>query len=412
MICPPMHSHLTTTCALARELLTRGDEVAVVALRDMQPKVEAEGVPYLPIGEATHPLGTVPAFQATLGASSGLAALRFSIREVRRMNQTFFAEMPGIIERYGADALIADQAEPVGGTLAEHAGIPWATLCAALPLNREPDVPPCFMPWAYSPTALGRLRNRAGYALIDLFTRGIATDIRVQRRRWGLPLYHQPDDANSPSLQVVQLAEALDFPRRQRPPGFHYVGPFKRAESQDVPFPWEALDGRPVVYASMGTLQNRMLGVFHAIATACDGLAVQLVISLGGGVRRSAVGDLRGNPLVVEFAPQMKLLERSSLFITHGGLHSTLEALLHGVPMIALPVTGDQGAVAARVEWHGAGEALAEGKRQPAHLRAAILRVQNKPAYRERARQLQQAVAATGGAKEAADLVQQKIGRR
>jgi UDP:flavonoid glycosyltransferase YjiC (YdhE family) len=50
-----------------------------------------------------------------------------------------------------------------------------------------------------------------------------------------------------------------------------------------VDFPWERLDpDRPLVYASMGTLQNGILRTFRMIAEACAGLGVQLVISLGG----------------------------------------------------------------------------------------------------------------------------------
>jgi zeaxanthin glucosyltransferase len=51
-----------------------------------------------------------------------------------------------------------------------------------------------------------------------------------------------------------------------------------------VDFPWSRLDpNRPLVYASMGTLQNGILQTFRMIAEACAGLDLQLMISLGGG---------------------------------------------------------------------------------------------------------------------------------
>ena len=43
------------------------------------------------------------------------------------------------------------------------------------------------------------------------------------------------------------------------PANFHYTGPFHDVRVRPpAPFPWERLTGRPLIYASMGTLQNRL----------------------------------------------------------------------------------------------------------------------------------------------------------
>lgn len=49
-------------------------------------------------------------------------------------------------------------------------------------------------------------------------------------------------------------------------------------------------------------------------------------------------------------APQLEVLERSTACIMHAGLNSTPESLTLGVPLVAIPITNDQPAVAARVE--------------------------------------------------------------
>jgi UDP:flavonoid glycosyltransferase YjiC (YdhE family) len=90
------------------------------------------------------------------------------------------------------------------------------------------------------------------------------------------------------------------------PANFHYTGPFHDVRVRPpAPFPWERLTGRPLIYASMGTLQNRMNHVFHAIAEACNGIDADLVISLGGGGAPEQLGELPGRPIVVGFAPQL-----------------------------------------------------------------------------------------------------------
>src|SRR5262249_56736146 len=110
-----------------------------------------------------------------------------------------------------------------------------------------------------------------------------------------------------------------------------------------VDFPWSRLDpDRPQVYASMGTLQNGILRTFRMMAEACVGLDLQLVISLGGGQDPALLGDLPGNPVVVGYAPQLDLIRRSALTISHGGLNTGLESLAWGGPMVVLPGTCDQ----------------------------------------------------------------------
>ena len=57
--------------------------------------------------------------------------------------------------------------------------------------------------------------------------------------------------------QICQEPRSFEFPRKTLPANFHFVGPPHRSETRNKTiFPWERLDGRPLVYASMGTLQN------------------------------------------------------------------------------------------------------------------------------------------------------------
>ena len=122
----------------------------------------------------------------------------------------------------------------------------------------------------------------------------------------------------------------------------------------------------------MGTLQNGVLRTFRVIAEACAGLDLQLVISLGGGQDPALLGDLPGDPVVVGYAPQLELVRRSALTISHGGLNTALESLARGVPMVVLPVAYDQPGVGARVEWSGVGRSIPVGRLTVDRLRDAV----------------------------------------
>ena len=57
--------------------------------------------------------------------------------------------------------------------------------------------------------------------------------------------------------------------------------------------------------------------------------------------------------MVVDFAPQLELLDKAAMLITHAGVNTVLEALCRGVPMVALPRNADQPGNAARIEYAG-----------------------------------------------------------
>ena len=78
--------------------------------------------------------------------------------------------------------------------------------------------------------------------------------------------------------------------------------------------------------------------------------------------------------------------------------------------MVALPITHDQPAIAARVAWSGSGVALAMQSVTASKLRDAVVRVMQTPAYRARAQQLALAIQAAGGVERAADIVEKVLG--
>src|SRR5436189_3411560 len=136
----------------------------------------------------------------------------------------------------------------------------------------------------------------------------------------------------------------------------------------------------------MGTLQNRQKHIFGIIAKACAGLDVQLVLSLGGGLKPENMEELAGEPIVVEFAPQLELLKRAAVCVTHAGLNTALECLSEGVPMVAIPVTNDQPGVAGRIAHTGTGLVVPLKKLTVKRLRAAVVRVIEDGSFKTNAR--------------------------
>ncbi|MDJ0796121.1 MAG: glycosyltransferase [Calothrix sp. MO_167.B12] len=408
IICPAAAGHLNPMTTLGYELKQRGHSVTVFGVMDAQPKILAAGLEFQPIGESSFPPGATKDLFIQLGKMSGFEALQYTLKWISKAADICLQDAPEAVKVAGIDTLLVDQVSPSGGTVAEYLDIPFVSLCGAIMLNREISIPPFNTPWNYNPSWWGGLRNRGGYAILNRIGKPVRAIINSYRQQWNLPLFSNPNDYYSQLAQLTQQPAEFEFPRKELPQCFHFTGPYSNPASREpASFPYEKLTGQPLIYASMGTLQNRLLWVFERIAEACVDLDAQLVIALGGGATPESLPELPGNTLVVGYAPQLELLQKATLTITHAGMNTTLESLSNGVPMVAIPITNDQPGVAARIAWTGTGEVVPLGKVSVKRLQKAIRQVFTEDSYKQNALRLQEAIRRSGGVSRAADIIEQ-----
>jgi zeaxanthin glucosyltransferase len=403
IFCPPLTGHLNPMATLGRTLIRRGHRVTLFQASDAGKRARDQGLDFRHLGA---PSPELTAMIDKMGRLSGLASLRFVVKGASRLAEITCREAPPVLLREKVDLLLVDQNEPAGGTVAEHLGIPFLSVAPSLLLNREPGIPPTFVPWSYSPGAAASLRNRFGYALSNRLISPINRILNQFRRKWGLAPLRSPDDSFSRLAQLCQVPRDFDFPRFHLPPHVHYLGPFldNCTGGQSPPFPFDRLDGRPLIYASLGTLQSGAMEYFQRIAEACAPLTSQLVIATG--LFEGEMPPFTGDPIAVKYAPQMELLSRASLTITHAGLNTTMQSLYFGVPMVAIPMTHDQPAIAARIHWTGSGLVIPPKQATVPRLRQSIERVMAEPSFRAAADRLRAAIVRSGGVERGADIVE------
>ena len=396
--------------ALAHCLQRRGHEIVIFGIADTEAGVRAAGVEFQRIGAEDYPPGALKRLDEHLARLKGIAAFRFTLERVRDSTRMILRDGPEAVRTAKVDALLVDEAE-FAGNVADHLGLPWISLALLPPLLPDDRFPPFWLGWAAGQDRLSRLRNRIAIHLLLRIAAPVFREVNQQRSAWGLKPYTRPEDGLSPLAQITQLPEALEFEiRGQKPTGLHYAGPFLHTQQRPaVDFPWDRLDGRPLIYASLGTLQNGSEAIFRTITEACAGLDAQLLISLGGGLDPASLGKLAGDPLVVRFAPQLEILKRAALVITHAGLNTVLESLSEGVPLVAVPLANDQPGVAARLKARGACVVVSRHRLNSARLRKAVLRVLGDAGYREAAQVLQRAIQQLSGPDRAADLIEQVL---
>lgn len=406
LFCPPALGHLNPFMALARELKVRGHKVIFYQLRDYEALLTRYGFEVRVYGEKEFPVGAWRAISEQFATLSGERAMAHFIEAVERKTRSGLAELPGLIREGCVDAIISDQIGLESSSIAEVLDLPFATLCNALPLDSDSTTPPFFTDWTPSRTAAARLRNWLGYKALDVKIEPTLKIVNEWRLKQGLsPLGHRRD-SYSKLLKMIRLHRELDFPRRVDSQT-HWVGPLVLdAGRVECPFPWDRLNGKPLVYVSMGSEINRRFASFQLIIEALESEDIQLVVSMGRDGADTKVLAHGSSTIIRAFVPQTEILRKASLFVTHGGLNSVLESICAGVPVMALPSANDQFGISARIRHHGIGDYLLEQELTVERLRDHYRRIAADHQMHGRLQKLASGTSAEQAAIKAADLIE------
>lgn len=97
-----------------------------------------------------------------LGKLSDLEPLRYSVEFCQLIANIVCQDAPRAIAAAGIEALLVDQLEPAGETVAEFLQLPFICVSSALAIHRTADIPPFFTPWNYHNTKLKQAISEAG----------------------------------------------------------------------------------------------------------------------------------------------------------------------------------------------------------------------------------------------------------
>ncbi|CAG9854537.1 unnamed protein product [Phyllotreta striolata] len=186
------------------------------------------------------------------------------------------------------------------------------------------------------------------------------------------------------SLYFINSHESTNEPVPAAPNmvniGGYHISPPKELPADLKTFLDNAKEG--VVYFSMGSnIKFSELGpeVTQAIVRAFKKIKQKVLWKYDG----DELPGKPGNVKIAKWFPQADILAHPNvkLFITHGGLLSTLETIYHGVPVLTLPVFGDQRLNAARTEIFGYGLAIDFFELNEENFSDAIEKMLSDPKY-------------------------------
>lgn len=193
-------------------------------------------------------------------------------------------------------------------------------------------------------------------------------------------------------LLVCPVPPSFQHPAASLPRTAHAVRPVPFDRSRDEPLPaWLGdLPDRPIVYATMGTVFNRVPGILETILTALRDEPIVLILTIGRDRNPTAFGPQPAHVHIERYIPQSVLFPICDLAVNHGGSGTVMTALSRGLPMVIVPVSADQPDNARRCEQLGVARVITPENRTPEAIRATVRAVLGDPSYRANAERLRE----------------------
>jgi MGT family glycosyltransferase len=382
----PLHGHTNPTLPLVRELGARGDEVVYYSSVAFADRIREAGAGFRAYRNR---------FLTDMRQLPGqLEALGWLL--TRTSGEVLDEELAGWRE-LRPDYVIADSVAPWGQWAGEILDVPVVTSISTFAFNRQ--VAAYAFRHGVRPKsvrlALSKLRHTAKACFL----------MRELRRRFGA---EGPgivrSVAGTSGLNIVYTSRLFQPCEESFDEAFQFVGPAIEERSARDDFPWERLEHPVVIYVSMGTLFDPGPAFYAGCFAAFGRMDCQVVLSAGAGSLDSA-GASPDNFIVRPRVPQLDVLRRASVFVTHGGMNSVSEGLYYGVPLVVVPQMSEQAIVGRRVEELGAGVYVAKEDATADSLRAGVERVSAEGTFREAAARVRASFLEAGGVGRAAEAI-------
>lgn len=377
----PEHGHMNATYPVAAELVRRGERVIYYATEPYRSRIEAAGAEYRSYGDAE-------AFRPPAHKGGLYSVMAWEIALAEGLLPQLLDELRSVAPDY----LLIDSMCVWGHLARQVLGIPAATLASVfVPDDRLVSVGDLLQ------QAYGRAPKEVLLEGIDALNTYLEISQRIDRRHGTECPNLVQFFAGRQALNIVFTSRDFHLAGDQFDDSYCFAGPTlepiaKKGEKRHVTI-------------AMGTIFNELPAFYRACFEALGGAPYEVLMVTGGKVTSDDLGAAPANFRVCDQVNQFEVLASTSVFIGHGGMNSTSEALWNEVPLLMFPQHGDQHLVAARVEELGAGLTLRPDDLQPARLRAAVDRVLGEPTFRAGARQIAESFRAAGGYRRAAEEI-------
>lgn len=391
---PPAHGHLNPALPVVQELTQRGEQIVCYNTEEFRPQIERAGATF-----RAYPASDLTAAEISRVLQGGNLANATGL--ILRSTEQLLPFVLDELVRERPDLVIFDSIALWGKMASTQLGLAAAASIGHLVMDEKLMTPIDLlrMLWQHLPKVPGILTARR--RLMRRYGKAYPATSPLFPMRGGLNIVFTTRDLQPESSIIDET--------------FHFVGPSINPQSRGEEHQFATLEQKPMVYISLGTVHSAQPEFYRTCFEAFADFPAHFILSAGQRTDLDSLGPVPANFAVRPFVPQLEVLQRAELFITHGGINSVHEGLYYGVPLILIPQQFEQLLNARCVAARGAG-LIIENHQQykpiaAAQLRRALEVILAEPGYRESARKLQLAMRAAGGYQAAANLIQTYLAR-
>jgi MGT family glycosyltransferase len=382
----PAYGHTNPTLPLVAELVHRGEQVIYYSSEAFQPAIERAGATFRSVANF---------FNEQTSVDENL--VRFAYTLIQATQEIIAAILSDVIADK-PDYIIYDSLCIWGKCIAQILKVPAISSVTTIVrptslLHREVLAS---LPTMIRMSLAGRVELAKFLAITDQL-----------HKTYHIPRPPLADVYNNlAELNIVYSTKQLQMYPNEFNESYKFVGPFIGIRAEAPPFPFDEAGNEPFIYISLGTVFNNNVHFYRLCVEAFADSKYRVILSVGSKIEIASLGAIPNTFIIKPFVPQLQVLQRAALFITHSGMNSVSEGLYEGVPLLMIPQAADQMFIAQRVQQLGAGKILRNTKVNAQSLRKAAEEILAYHTFRQASVALGASFRQSGGPKLAADEIE------
>ncbi len=379
----PFHGHINPTLGVIKSLVEKGHRVVVYNTKEFKNKIESVGAelrsPKIELSQSDRQV-----------SKNGIALAQLLLKYTEEFLPEFIEE----VKKEKPDLILHDQLALWGKVLSQNQHIPAISYYTMYVLN--PQVVMSF--------------PKIGLEQFQLLLTNTNQFIQINKKYNQLKKTYSFTSenifdifSNEEDLNIVFTSKLSQPKGEVFKDNYSFVGPSIEMREESLEFLPHLDSQKKLIYISMGTIYNDNLDFYKVCVEAFKGSNYEVIISVGDFVNVSAFKTLPSNITIKNYVPQLEVLKKADLFITHAGMNSVNESVMMEVPMILIPVIQEQQMNASRIAQLGGGMYLEQKSITSSLLLKSAEKVLNDPSFHECIVSLKETFIKAGGYRKAVD---------